>query len=283
MKIMKNKIVLLLIGVVFIVSSAVILTIVIKYNNKTYKKAEKIIEKACTTEGLPLISLENNDVKKYLFSQERVYSYDWLDKLADITFSDNTGMYSMVNNGSIGKYIKSVEIEVNEKKQTYELYNVKNISNDYMVAIKKTDDEEYIGITNKAYMPKDLDTLKKEVQLENSYIEVLFYGDNQTVLYQNINADYICNEFLKGNKECVFNQRDFYNQTNLKRKNLKFIMLFYQKSANQRISLSVFSDGNISIMPANGIHYEFKADIEDTIELLNYVVDNYDGGIYVNR
>lgn len=286
MKIRKNKkckMILLCIVCIVIAGVAVIFTMIIKYNNKPYIQAKKIIKDACNTEGLPLISIEDGNVKKYLSGQEKAYSHEGLYKLADIIFPESTGMYSMADSDSIGEFIDSIEVNINGAEQTYELFQVDKVSKDYMIAVKKPEDSEYIGITNSEYKTKDLDTLKKEIQLENSYIEILFYNENQTVVYQNIDAEYICNEFLAGNKEYIYRQGNYYSQDDLERRNINFIIRFYQKSANQRMSLSVFSDGNICIMPANGIHYEFKSDIEDTVELLNYVVSNYVGCVYVER
>ncbi len=279
----KNKIILLCIGCIIIAVAAVISTIIIKHNNKPYIQAEKIIKKACKTEGLPLISEEDGNVKKYLSGQEKAYGYEWLYKLADTTFFEAAGMYSIVDRDSIGNFIESIKVQVNGAEQTYELFEVKNISKDYMTAVKKPEDSEYIGITGSEYIPQDFDTFKKDIQLENSYIEILFFNENQTVVYQNIDAEYICNTFLAGNKEYIYSKGSYYSKDNLGRKNINFIIRFYQKSTNQRMSLSVFSDGNICIMPANGSHYEFKADINDTVELLNYVVNNYIGCIYVER
>lgn len=66
MKIRKNKkckMILLCIVCIVIAGAAVIFTMIIKYNNKPYIQAEKIIKDACKTEGLPLISIEDGNVK----------------------------------------------------------------------------------------------------------------------------------------------------------------------------------------------------------------------------
>lgn len=287
MKIRKNKkckIILLCISVIIIAGSAVILIMVTKYNNRSYIQAKKKIEVTCRTEGLPVLFTDENVAKKeYLSGQARLKKYEWLYKLSEIIFLDSMGIYSMVNDDSIGDFIKSMEIEENGNKETYELYEVKNISSEYMIAVMAPEDGKYIGVTNIAYEPDDLETLKKDLQLENSYIELELYNDDKTVLYQNIDTEYICNKYLGGNKKYICRTVGGRGYNGIQRESLNLYMIFYQKSINQKIDLFIYEDGNIRIFLDNGVSYEYEADMEDTLEMLNYIVENYIGCTYISR
>lgn len=287
MKIEKNKqykFILLFVGVVIVAGTAVAINMKIKYDNKPYRQAEKIIEKVCDTKGLPLLFADEVvEYKEYISNKEKINSYEWLYKLSDITFSDSTGMYNMVDSDSIGDFIKYVEIEENGKKEIYEVYEVKNISNEYIVAVKVPEDGKYIGVTSMAYKPDDLEDLINDLQLENSYVDIEFYDESQTVLYQDIDIQYICNNYLSGNKKYIFRSVSYQRYHGLERESLNLRIKFYHKSMDQLFNLYVYDDGNIRFFLENCIDYEFEADMEDTLALLNYILENYTGCIYIKQ
>lgn len=288
MKIKKNKRykLILLFGCLFIVlGAAVVLNMIIKYNNSPYKKCEKIIKNICKEEGFPILFTDENIVRKqYLSSQEKLNSYKLNYELQDILFPETTGIISgIINSDSIGDFIKNVEIGENEEKEIYEVYEIKNISKEYIVAVKVNEGDKYIGITSMAYRPNDLKSLINDLQLENSYIEIEFNEDNQIVIYQNVDTEYIFNDFLAGDKKYIFRTMSYHRYHGLERESLNLWVTFYHKSINQTISLFVYEDGNIGIFLDNGIEYEFEADMEDTLKMLNYVVESYTGCIYLNR
>ncbi len=143
----KYKIIFLCAGCIITAVAALIITMTIKYINRPYVKAEKLIERVCKKEGLSILFTDENVAKKeYLSGQAGLNEYGWLNMLSDIIFLDATSMYSMVNDDSIGAFIKNVEIEENGNNETYEVYEIKNISSEYMAAIKAPEDGKYIGI-----------------------------------------------------------------------------------------------------------------------------------------
>lgn len=48
-------------------------------------------------------------------------------------------------------------------------------------------------------------------------------------------------------------------------------------------NVEIKENGNIWIFFDNGISYEYEADMEDTLEMLNYIVENYIGCTYLSR
>ncbi len=280
----KYKIILLCAGCIITAIVALIITMAIKHNNRPYVQAEKLIEGVCKKEGLPILFTDENVAKKeYLSGQADLNKYGWLNMLSDIIFLDSTGMYSMVNDDSIGAFIKNVEIEENGNNETYEVYEIKNISGEYMAAVKAPEDGKYIGITNMAYKPESVEALIKDLQLERAYIELEFDNDNKTVVYRNIDAEYICGNFLGGNKKYTYKKSEGHRNSDIERETLNLRMIFYQKPINQRIDLCIYEDGNIWFFLGSGVSYEYEADMEDTLDMLNYIVENYTGCEYLSR
>lgn len=103
------------------------------------------------------------------------------------------------------------------------------------------------------------------------------------MLYQNIDTEYVCNKYLGGDKKYICRTVGGRGYNGIQRKSLNLHMIFYQKSINQKIDLFIYEDGNIRIFLDNGVSYEYEADMKETLEMLNYIVENYIGCTYISR
>ena len=263
-----GRLVAAIIAVTLVLGVGVIVLIQIGANHK-YKEAEEIINEA-------LSNIEELQVYKAEKKQTQMSDYGLnRSDIYRLVFDGNGSCNEPINEESVDKYIRTVQVDFGDKKENCDIYSVKNMPSDYIVAAKGEEEDIFYGVTNYKYKVKDLESYKESRQLDNSDVSAIFGVGENRVIYNNIDCEYICNTYLAGNEKCI-DQYKCKHDESVER--LDFRICFEQKATNMSYLMFADKNGAIVIMERDtGMHYEFEFDMDNTTEMLKYIKNNYQG------
>ncbi len=261
--------------------------------------ADIIIEKTDTDENKYEKIYEESEVGKKINElcadvKYRTYDKTHIEDLAREHYSENgispkeEGFFSSgdwlctyysVDEEYIGKYIGICTDEYDGKE--YEIYEIKDVSSEYAVAYKDTDEDCYFGLTNFFYQPESLQDYIKDLNITNPYVEISFEytetskNDNKEKIMKitfMAEDDYLFNEFFKNRKYVGKIGRGMNSREKI---NVMSVYL-YQKELKLKIRLMVGLNGSIS---TDGMEVPslFSGNAGATLELLEYMSENYTG------
>lgn len=235
-----------------------------------HSEAELIIEDVLSNaENMP--AYENS-----LKGKEAPGEYDkLLLDAADILFGDYAWYGKTVDSKNIDQYIKTVEVETEYGVENCYVYSIKNMSPDYIVAVKIPSSDEYVVVYNcDCTLINNLEYYKESRGLKNADIYLSLGGMVNKVVYDNIDSEYIYSTYLGENNECI-DKYSCRHDESIKR--LGITIYFVNKAINENVWLFINEDGTMVFYDYAKFYCEFESDLDATTEMLKYIVNNYEG------
>ena len=193
---------------------------------------------------------------------------------------DWASTFNSVDVNYIGKYIGTGISEYIEKE--YEVYEIKDVSSEYAVAYKDTDLDCYMGLINMQYQPESIQMYIDDLNITNSDVEILIgykentkNNDEEKLMWVTFMAEdnYLFNEFFKNREYVGRIRRGMYSSESI----TVMRIYLYQKALKYKICLNVGLYGSISTDSFCEISSLFSGNTDATLELLEYMSENYEG------